>query len=43
MPHEELLNARLIEDMFPLTAQVQRASDTSRFVAVRVGLQEADG
>ena len=41
MPHEELLNARLIEDMFPLTAQVQRASDTSRFVAVRVGLQEA--
>ena len=41
MPHEELLNARLIEDMFPLTAQVQRASDTSRFVAVRVGQQEA--
>ncbi len=41
MPHEELLNARLIDDMFPLTAQVQRASDTARFLAVRVGQQEA--
>lgn len=35
--HEELLGARLAPDMHPLTAQVQRASDTSRFVAVRVG------
>jgi hypothetical protein len=41
LPHEALLNARLIDDMYPLTAQVQRASDTSRFVPVRVGLYEA--
>lgn len=34
--HEELLSARLAPDMHPLVAQVQRASDTSRFVAVRV-------
>jgi hypothetical protein len=41
MPHDELLNARLIDDMYPLTAQVQRASDTARFLAVRVGQHEA--
>ena len=41
MAHEELLNARLIDDMYPLTAQVQRASDTARFLAVRVAQQEA--
>ena len=35
--HEDLLGARLYPDMLPLTGQVQRASDTSRFVAVRVG------
>lgn len=37
IPHEDLLQARLFPDMLPLTGQVQRASDTSRFVAVRVG------
>lgn len=37
MPAEELLAARLYPDMLPLTGQIQRASDTSRFVAVRVG------
>lgn len=35
--HEELLQARLYPDMLPLIGQVQRASDTARFVAVRVG------
>lgn len=34
---EELVGARLYEDMFPLAGQVQRASDTARFAAVRVG------
>jgi uncharacterized protein len=36
----ELLNARLIEDMAPLTRQVQMATDTAKFVAVRVGQVE---
>lgn len=35
--HQQLLGARLIEDMAPLTAQIQRASDTSKGFAVRVG------
>jgi len=35
--HAELLEARLYPDMAPLTAQIQRASDTARFTAVRVG------
>ena len=33
----ELLNARLFEDMAPLTGQVQRASDAAKFTAVRLG------
>ena len=33
----DLTGARLIGDMLPLTKQVQIASDTARFVAVRVG------
>jgi len=37
---EELTTARLYPDMLPLTGQIQRASDTSRFVAVRVGQTE---
>jgi hypothetical protein len=37
IPHAELLQARLIEDMLPLTGQVQRASDSAKFVPVRVG------
>jgi hypothetical protein len=40
MAHEELLQARLIEDMHPLTAQIQRASDSAKFVAVRIGQVE---
>ncbi len=36
MKHDELLGARLIADMHPLTAQVQRASDTAKFVPGRV-------
>lgn len=34
---EDLFGARLVEDMLPLAKQVQIASDTARFVAVRVG------
>lgn len=33
----ELTGARLIDDMRPLTAQIQRATDTAKFLAVRVG------
>lgn len=34
---QDLTGARLIEDMLPLTKQIQIASDTARFTAVRVG------
>ena len=37
LPHRDLLEARLTKDMAPLTAQVQRCSDTSKNMAVRVG------
>ncbi|TDK35713.1 DUF1993 domain-containing protein [Rhizobium deserti] len=37
MAHEDLLQARLYEDMLPLTGQIQRASDSAKFVPVRVG------
>jgi hypothetical protein len=37
MAHSKLLEARLIEDMAPLTAQVQRCSDSAKGAAVRVG------
>lgn len=37
MPHSDLLEARLFPDMAPLTAQIQRVSDTAKFVAVRLG------
>jgi uncharacterized protein len=40
MAHAELLEARLIEDMHSLVAQVQRASDSAKFTAVRVGKAE---
>jgi hypothetical protein len=33
----DLLGSRLIEDMAPLTAQVQRASDTAKGAMVRIG------
>jgi hypothetical protein len=37
---EELFGARLIADMLPLAKQVQIASDTARFAAVRLGQAE---
>ncbi|MDB5738541.1 MAG: hypothetical protein JWO65_2209 [Sphingomonas bacterium] len=40
IPHATLLEARLIEDMAPLTAQIQRASDSAKGTAVRVGQVE---
>ncbi|MEG3088208.1 DUF1993 domain-containing protein [Sphingomonas sp. PB4P5] len=33
----DLLTARLYDDMAPLTAQIQRASDTAKGAAVRIG------
>jgi len=33
----ELVNARLYEDMAPLSAQVQRTSDSAKFTMVRIG------
>jgi hypothetical protein len=39
---QTLLEARLIDDMLPLTRQVQTASDTARFTAVRVGQAEPE-
>lgn len=38
--HAELLDGRLFDDMAPLIAQIQRASDTARFTASRVGQVE---
>jgi uncharacterized protein len=35
-PEDELTGSRLIADMHPLTAQIQRASDTAKGVCVRV-------
>ncbi len=40
-PHAELLEARLIDDMAPLTAQVQRTSDAAKFAIARLGQVEA--
>jgi hypothetical protein len=40
MPHDLLLNARLYEDMAPLTAQIQRTSDTTKFAAARLAQVE---
>ncbi|WJH41769.1 DUF1993 domain-containing protein [Aliirhizobium terrae] len=40
LAHKELLESRLFEDMLPLTGQIQRASDSAKFVAVRVGQVE---
>jgi uncharacterized protein len=41
MPHPELLDARLYEDMAPLTSQIQRASDAAKFTAARIGQFDA--
>jgi hypothetical protein len=35
--HDTYLTARLYEDMHPLTAQVQRASDAAKFAVARLG------
>lgn len=35
--HDDLLNARLADNMMTLIQQVQRASDTSKMAAVRIG------
>ncbi len=40
MDLSELLDARLIADMAPLTRQIQMVTDTAKFVAVRVGQVE---
>lgn len=40
MAHGDIISARLFPDMMPLSAQIQRASDTVRFVAVRVAQAE---
>ena len=37
MNPQDLLSARLAPDMLPLSAQVQRASDTSKFAVQRIG------
>lgn len=37
IPEAELLEARLYEDMGNLIFQVQRASDTAKFAAIRIG------
>src|SRR3546814_18029747 len=40
-PHNTLLDARLYEDMAPLTSQIQRASDAAKFTAARMGQLDA--
>jgi uncharacterized protein len=40
LTEESVLATRLAPDMMPLVAQIQRASDTAKFVAVRVGRVE---
>ena len=37
LTQDALLTARLAPDMLPLSGQVQRASDSAKFVAVRIG------
>ena len=37
MPHAKLLEARLVDDMHALPAQIQRCSDSAKGAAVRVG------
>jgi hypothetical protein len=41
LPHSALLEARLIDDMGPLTMQIQRASDAAKGAVVRVGQVES--
>jgi len=42
-PESELTGARLIEDMHPFTAQIQRASDTAKGVVARLTGAEVPG
>jgi hypothetical protein len=37
LDHAKLLDARLADDMAPLTSQIQRASDSAKGAAVRLG------
>lgn len=37
IPHSDLIGARLIEDMDPLPAQIQRASDSAKLAVARLG------
>ena len=39
-PHSKLLEARLVPDMYPLTYQIQRVSDTAKGAAVRLAGME---
>lgn len=41
VPHAQLLEARLADDMAPLTAQIQRVSDAAKFAVARLGQVEA--
>ncbi len=41
IPHAQLLEARLADDMAPLTAQIQRVSDAAKFAIARLGQVEA--
>jgi hypothetical protein len=36
VPHEDLLNARIFEDMAPLTSQIQRVSDGAKLATARL-------
>ena len=37
LPHADLIEARLVEDMDPLPAQIQRACDAAKLAAIRLG------
>lgn len=41
VPEADLINARIFEDMAPLTGQVQRVSDGAKFCIARLGEIEA--
>ncbi|WHU04679.1 MULTISPECIES: DUF1993 domain-containing protein [unclassified Sphingomonas] len=41
IPHAELLEARLADDMAPLSSQIQRVSDGAKFALARLGQLEA--
>ena len=41
VPHEELLTARIYEDMAPLTSQIQRVSDGAKLAVARLAQVDA--